>query len=72
MNLGATINQITGYMFSKMEFNMPGLDEQREIGDFFENLDDLIALRQRELEGIKKKKKALAQLLLTGVIRVKP
>ena len=23
MNMGATINQITGYMFSKMEFKIP-------------------------------------------------
>lgn len=48
MNMGATINQITGYMFSKMEFKVPCLDEQKEIGEYFENLDHLITLHQRK------------------------
>ena len=47
MNMGATINQITGYMFSKMEFKVPCLDEQKEIGEYFEKLDNLITLHQR-------------------------
>lgn len=70
MNMGATINQITGYMFSKMEFKVPCLDEQKEIGEYFENLDNLITLHQRKLEEMKKQKKALMQLLLTGIVRV--
>lgn len=49
MNMGATINQITGYMFSKMEFKVPCLDEQKKIGEYFEKLDNLITLHQREL-----------------------
>ena len=48
MNMGATINQITGYMFSKMEFAIPTTAEQKKIGTFFENLDNLITLHQRE------------------------
>ncbi len=48
MNMGATINQITGYMFSKMEFKVPCLDEQKKIGSYFANLDRLITLHQRE------------------------
>lgn len=47
MNMGATINQITGYMFSKMEFAVPSIDEQEKIGLYFEQLDDLITLHQR-------------------------
>lgn len=70
MNMGATINQITGYMFSKMEFKVPCLDEQKEIGEYFENLDNLITLHQRKLDEMKKQKKALMQLLLTGIVRV--
>ena len=70
MNMGATINQITGYMFSKMEFKVPCLDEQKEIGEYFENLDNLITLHQRKLEEMKRQKKALMQLLLTGIERV--
>ena len=48
MNMGATINQITGYMFSKMEFKVPCLDEQKKIGEYFEKLDRLVTLHQRE------------------------
>jgi type I restriction enzyme S subunit len=58
MNMGATINQITGYMFSKMEFKVPCLDEQKEIGEYFEKLDNLITLHQRELEKLKNIKKS--------------
>ena len=45
-NMGATINQITGYMFSKMEFMVPSEEEQQQIGQFFSNLDHLITLHQ--------------------------
>ena len=48
MNMGATINQITGYMFSKMEFKVPYLDDQKKIGEYFEKLDHLITLHQRK------------------------
>lgn len=48
----------------------PALAEQRIIGSFFTNLDHLIALHQRKLEEMKKQKKALMQLLLTGIVRV--
>lgn len=49
---------------------MPITDEQRQIGAFFENLDILITLHQRELEETKTYKKTLAKLLLTGIVRV--
>ena len=48
MNMGATINQITGYMFSRMEFKIPCINEQKKIGEYFDNLDNLITLHQRE------------------------
>ena len=48
----------------------PALAEQRIIGSFFTNLDHLITLHQRKLEEMKKQKKALMQLLLTGIVRV--
>ncbi len=44
--------------------------EQKQIGDFFKDLDNLIALHQRKLEEMKRQKKALMQLLLTGIVRV--
>lgn len=58
MNMGATINQITGYMFSKMEFKVPCLDEQKKIGEYFEKLDNLITLHQRKLEKLQNIKKS--------------
>ncbi|MGM9953552.1 MAG: restriction endonuclease subunit S [Intestinibaculum porci] len=61
MNMGATINQITGYMFSKMEFKVPCLDEQKKIGEYFEKLDNLITLHQRKLEKLKKMKNSMLE-----------
>lgn len=45
-------------------------EEQQKTGEYFQNLDYLITLHQRELEETKKKKKSLAKLLLTGSVRV--
>ena len=61
MNMGATINQITGYMFSKMEFKVPCLYEQKKIGSYFANLDRLITLHQRELEKLQNIKKSMLE-----------
>ena len=47
-NMGATINQITGYMFSKMEFMIPSGEEQQQIGEYFQSLDHLITLHHRK------------------------
>ena len=62
-NLGATINQITGRMFSEMSFSMPETKEQAVIGTFFRNLDSLISLHQRKLDNVKMLKKSLLQKL---------
>lgn len=53
-----------------VHINIPSLDEQKKIGRFFLDTDDLIALYQKELEEEQRKKKALMQLLLTGIVRV--
>ena len=45
--------------------------EQEKIGVFFKQLDHLITLHQRKLEEMKRRKKALMQLLLMGIVRVK-
>lgn len=49
---------------------LPALEEQHLLGAFFNNLDNLITLHQRELEETRKYKKALMQLLLMGIVRV--
>lgn len=39
----------------------PSLEEQKKIGEYFSNLDNLIALQQKELDGYKELKKGLLQ-----------
>lgn len=53
-----------------MEIYLPSLLEQEQIGGFFKQLDNLITLHQRKLEEMKNQKKALMQLLLTGIVRI--
>ena len=60
-NMGATINQITGYMFSKMEFMIPSSSEQERIGNYFKSLDHLITLHQRKCDEVKQLKKFMLQ-----------
>lgn len=45
--------------------------EQQQIGAFFKQLDKLITLHQRKLDEMKRQKKALMQLLLTGIVKTK-
>ena len=46
-------------------------EEREQLSSFFAKLDNLITLHQRKLEEMKRQKKALMQLLLTGIVRVK-
>ena len=52
------------------EIAIPSEEEQKIIGSFFRQLDHLITLHQRKCEEQKKYKKALMQILLTGIVRV--
>ena len=63
---------ITPADYFKTTLNVPqNIEEQQQIGTYFRNLDNLITLHQRKLEQEQQKKKALMQLLLTGIVRVK-
>ena len=55
---------------SNLDIVLPNENEQEQIGSFFEQIDNLITLHQRKLDEEKQKKKALMQLLLTGIVRV--
>ena len=58
--------------FAKFNVLLPRTaDEQKQIGEYFRNLDHIITLHQRKYEELKRYKKALMQLLLTGIVRVK-
>ena len=48
---------------------LPSHDEQVQIGEFFHRLNNLIGLYEQELEERRLHKKALSQLLLTGIVR---
>ena len=63
-----TVGTYTIESGKKTPIFLPGLEEQRKLGLFFTDLDNLITLQQRKLE--EEKKKALQQLLLTGIMRV--
>ncbi|MGI6545911.1 MAG: restriction endonuclease subunit S [Fastidiosipilaceae bacterium] len=59
-NLGATINQITTGSFKNMKFIVPTSKEEKEkVGDFFNQLDNLITLHQRKHEKLKNIKKSM-------------
>ena len=65
-----TVGTYTIESGKKTPISLPNQIEQAKVGEFFQQLDNLITLHQRELEEEKQKKKALAQLLLTGIVRV--
>lgn len=60
-NLGATINQITIGAFKEMSFNFPTVEEQTQIGNFFQNLDQSIVLQEKKLTQTQNLKKAMLE-----------
>lgn len=67
---GTSIKGITKDELLAKNIMVPRYAEQQQIGVFFKQLDLLITLHQRELAEVGKYKKALMQLLLTGLVRV--
>lgn len=66
---------ISRYNISKskvMQLNIPipTKEEQRLLGAFFENIDNLISCYQNNLDKLIAQRKALMQVLLTGIVRV--
>lgn len=66
-----TVGTYTIESGKKTPISLPNQIEQAKVGEFFQQLDDLITLHQRKLEEMKKQKKALMQLLLTGIVKTK-
>lgn len=46
---GSTFVEVSGKQMSKMPIMLPKIEEQMRIGTFFQQLDNLITLHQREL-----------------------
>lgn len=67
---GTSIKGITKDELLAKSIMVPRYAEQQQIGAFFKQLDKLITLHQRKLEEMKRQKKALMQLLLTGIVRI--
>ena len=57
--------------YGEYDLFAPSKEEQQRIGHFLRGIDNLITLHQRKLEEMKNQKKALMQLLLTGIVRVR-
>lgn len=57
--------------FLRFEISLPPVEEQRAIAQILTTADHEIELLQKDIEQEKQKKKALMQLLLTGIVRVK-
>lgn len=56
--------------FLKFEILLPHIDEQTAIAQVLSTADREISLLRQDIEQEKQKKKALMQLLLTGIVRV--
>lgn len=56
--------------FLNFEIKLPCIEEQNYIGNLASLCDSEILLLQKDLDQEKQKKKALMQLLLTGIVRV--
>lgn len=56
--------------YAEYSFMVPSLAEQKNIGSFLHQIDTIITLHQRKLGEMKRQKKALMQLLLTGIVRI--
>ena len=70
LSCGSTFESLNSDNIKNAEVKIPTTAEQIKIGGFFQYLDNLITLHQRKLEEMEKQKKALMQLLLTGIVRV--
>lgn len=58
---GSSIPHIYFKDYGNECYLIPNLQEQKKIGEYFSNLDNLIALQQKEIDGYKELKKGLLQ-----------
>ena len=68
---GSAIKGITVKEIKKFSLKFPTISEQAAIAEILSTADREIDLLQQDVEQEKQKKKALMQLLLTGIVRVK-
>ena len=63
---GSTIKRLYNDNFLKTEFMLPQIDEQKKIGEYFNNLDHLITLHQCKYEKLLECKKAFLAKMFPG------
>ena len=71
MTAKTSVDSVRLEMIADMDIIAPSYDEQQKIASHLDCIDNLITLHQRKCDEEKQKKKALMQLLLTGIVRVK-
>ena len=57
---GSQVN-LNSELVRNQEIDLPRIEEQQQIGSFFKQLDDIIALHQRKLDLLKEQKKGFLQ-----------
>lgn len=70
LSCGSTFESLNSDNIKNAEIIIPSKEEQEQIGAYLQKLDNLITLHQCELADVGKYKKALMQILLTGLVRV--
>lgn len=58
---GSTIKHLNQNILVDFPISIPSKEEQKKIGEYFSNLDNLITLQQKEIDGYKELKKGLLQ-----------
>ena len=58
---GSTFLEISGKNLGKMPILIPTIEEQVKIGEFFRQLDEVIELKEKEIEALKETKKGFLQ-----------
>ncbi|MCI7441526.1 MAG: restriction endonuclease subunit S, partial [Clostridium sp.] len=61
MGAGTKVQNITKGNVENCTLNIPKIDEQKKIGDFFDSLDNLITLHQRKSDSLVKVKKSMLE-----------
>lgn len=61
MAASGTMQIVNKTEFSNLDTLVPSTDEQKKIGSYFRNLDNLITSQQKELDGYKELKRGLLQ-----------
>lgn len=61
LSCGSTFESLNSNNIKNANVLIPNTNEQKKIGECFSNLDNLIALQQKELDGYKELKKGLLQ-----------